>query len=238
MTSHYSLIAVLITVLALTACGGGSSGSPPPFDFDPTFSGANTFTVTEGSAPIASVVASDPEGKSISYSLVSGQDSAFFSISSQGQLSFIETPDYEVPFNEGGSNTYLFTVTASDGVKSASLEISVIVTDALEGRVIDGPLSGAQVFLDLDGDFELDPDEPQTTSDDMGYFVLNDSEVSCADSRQCLSNVVAYGGVDTSTGTQLDRLLLIAQPQRNKDFVITPLSTLLGSWLKTAMAAY
>ena len=228
MIGYYSLIAVLITVLTLTACGGSSSESPPPFDLDPTFSGATQFTVTEGSTSIAGVVASDPEGKAISYALVNGQDSAFFSISSQGQLSFIETPDYEVPFNEGGNNNYFFTVKASDGAKSASLDISVIVTDALEGRVIDGPLSGAEVFLDLDGDFELDPDEPQTISDDMGYFFLNDSEISCAESNQCQTNVIAYGGVDTSTGIQLDRLLLIAQPQRNKDFVITPLSTLLA----------
>ena len=228
MIGYYSLIAVLITVLTLTACGGSSSESPPPFDLDPTFSGATQFTVTEGSTSIAGVVASDPEGKAISYALVNGQDSAFFSISSQGQLSFIETPDYEVPFNEGGNNNYFFTVKASDGAKSASLDISVIVTDALEGRVIDGPLSGAEVFLDLDGDFELDPDEPQTISDDMGYFFLNDSEIFCAESNQCQTNVIAYGGVDTSTGIQLDRLLLIAQPQRNKDFVITPLSTLLA----------
>jgi len=222
----YSTITVFFTLFALAACGGG--GSSPPVNLPPIFSGGSQFTTVEGSVIVGNLFAADPENKAVSYSLVNNQDSEFFSLNSSGQLRFVNPPNYEQPFNNRDDNRYLTRVSASDGVKESFLDVSIVVLDALEGRVVDGPLSGSLVFLDLDGDFTLDNDEPQTTTDSMGYFVLNDSEFPCGAFRQCSDYIVAYGGVDTSTSIELRDFLLVAELQRNKDFIISPLSTLLS----------
>ena len=221
--AHYSSLTALLVALALTACGGGSTA----VDLAPTFSSGSTFTVAEGSADVATITASDPEGRAVRYSLVNGEDSALFSLSSQGQLRFLQAPDYETPLDLTANNRYSLGVTASDGGNSTALTLTVNVIDALEGRVVDGPLAGSLVFRDLDGDFELDTGEPQTTTDSDGFFLLDDSEVNCDQLNSCGLNVVAYGGTDTSTNTLLSDFVLAGQLQRNQEFIISPISTLL-----------
>ena len=221
--AHYSSLTVFLGALALTSCGGGSTA----VDLAPTFSSGTTFTVAEGSADVATIAASDPEGRAVRYSLVNGEDSALFSLSSQGQLRFLQAPDYETPLDLTANNRYSLGVTASDGGNSTALTLTVNVTDALEGRVVDGPLAGSLVFRDLDEDFELDTGEPQTTTDSDGFFLLDDSEVNCDQLNSCGLNVVAYGGTDTSTNTLLSDFVLAGQLQRNQDFIISPISTLL-----------
>ena len=221
--AHYSSLTVFLGALALTSCGGGSTA----VDLAPTFSSGTTFTVAEGSADVATITASDPEGRAVRYSLVNGEDSALFSLSSQGQLRFLQAPDYETPLDLTANNRYSLGVTASDGGNSTALTLTVNVTDALEGRVVDGPLAGSLVFRDLDEDFELDTGEPQTTTDSDGFFLLDDSEVNCDQLNSCGLNVVAYGGTDTSTNTLLSDFVLAGQLQRNQDFIISPISTLL-----------
>ena len=223
--AHYSSLTVLLVVLALSACGGG--GGSAPVDLAPTFSTGSEFSIAEGSIAAVNVLAVDPEGLSVSYRLIDGDDSALFSLSSQGQLSFLQAPDYETPLDLAVDNRYSVKVSASDGTNSTSLTVAIRVTDTLEGRVVDGPLAGSLVFLDLDGDFKLDEDEPQTTTDGNGFFVLDDSEVNCVEPNVCGVNVVAYGGTDTSTNIELSGLVLAGQLQRNQDFVLSPLSTLL-----------
>ena len=221
--AHYSSLTALLVALALTACGGGSTA----VDLAPTFSSGSTFTVAEGSADVATIAASDPEGRAVRYSLVNGEDSALFSLSSQGQLRFLQAPDYETPLDLTANNRYSLGVTASDGGNSTALTLTVNVTDALEGRVVDGPLAGSLVFRDLDEDFELGTGEPQTTTDSDGFFLLDDSEVNCDQLNSCGLNVVAYGGTDTSTNTLLSDFVLAGQLQRNQEFIISPISTLL-----------
>ena len=221
--AHYSSLTVFLGALALTSCGGGSTA----VDLAPTFSSGSTFAVAEGSTDVATIAASDPEGRAVRYSLVNGEDSALFSLSSQGQLRFLQVPDYETPLDLTADNRYSLGVTASDGGNSTALTLRVNVTDALEGRVVDGPLAGSLVFRDLDGDFELDTGEPQTSTDSDGFFLLDDSEVNCDQLNSCGLNVVAYGGTDTSTNTLLSDFVLAGQLQRNQDFIISPISTLL-----------
>ena len=46
-------------------------------------------------------------------------------------------------------------------------------TLAITGKVADGYLANATVFLDKNGNYQLDPGEPFTTSDQNGAYVLN-----------------------------------------------------------------
>ena len=59
-----------------------------------------------------------------------------------------------------------------DGTDSVTQSVSVTVLDAFEGRVIDGPVSGATVFVDLDGDYVADASEPTGTTDSNGLFFI------------------------------------------------------------------
>ena len=66
---------------------------------------------------------------SLSYSL-SGTDASLFSLnSSSGYLSFINSPDYENPKDQGSDNTYAIDIIASDGTNSASLVLAIEVTN-------------------------------------------------------------------------------------------------------------
>ena len=70
------------------------------------------------------------------YSVSGGVDSARFSITTGGVLSFVSAPDFEVPVDSGGNNVYNIVVTATSGsggrVRTATQTITITVTDVDE----------------------------------------------------------------------------------------------------------
>ena len=87
----------------------------------PTFTSTSTFNVDENQTLVGTVVATDPDGDTITYS-VSGND-AFSIDESSGVLTFNTAPDYE---NNSGFNV---TATASDGDYSVNQTITVNIND-------------------------------------------------------------------------------------------------------------
>ena len=81
--------------------------------------GALNYTADENQTSIGSVVATDPEGEAVSFS-VSGSE---LLITSDGVLSFVLAPDYET------KSSYTATVTATDGTNSATASVIVNVGD-------------------------------------------------------------------------------------------------------------
>ena len=79
-----------------------------------------------GTAPVATFTAVDPEGKSIVWSLATGDDMEAFSIE-DGVLSFKSPPDFEAPADVGTNNTYVVTVRASDGGAETTADKAVTV---------------------------------------------------------------------------------------------------------------
>ena len=118
-------------------------------------------------------------------------------------------------------------VTASDGSASDTLALSITVTDASEGRVIDGPVSGAAVFIDLDGDSVQDDDESSGTTDADGYFKI---PVATAIDGTA-PKLISIGGTDTSTGSEVADLALISDmpSDATKSLAVTPLSTIVSA---------
>jgi hypothetical protein len=116
--------------LALVGCGGGGGGTPsepnlslPPANNPPVFSSSTTFDVEENQTSIGSVVASDADGDTVSYS-VSGDDASSVNIdSSTGVLSFISPPDYE------SVQSYSLTAVASDGTDETTQSIAITITN-------------------------------------------------------------------------------------------------------------
>lgn len=87
------------------------------------------------------------------------------------------------------------------------------------GKVIDGYLAGATVFLDVDGDGEQDANEPSTTTDANGNFVLRSNQSG---------TLIARGGKDTVTNLDFEGVLK-APPGST---AVTPLTTLVTQLVK------
>ena len=214
--------------LFLVACGGGGSPTPEPeppvANLAPVISGNQSIDVLEGAQLSEAYSFSDPENGSITTSL-SGDDAGLMELSSAGNLTFTQVPDFEVAADSDANNVYDINIIASDGVNDTSYPVVITVSNATEGRVVDGPLSGSVVFVDINGDGVQDSDEPTGTTDDDGYFSF--AESTTLDSDQTL-RVVAVGGTDTQTGVGLDGLTLISEVSTSADDVaVTPLTTVL-----------
>ena len=90
---------------------------------------------------------------------------------------------------------------------------------AVTGNIVNGPLSNALVFLDLDGDNELDANEQSIRTDANGFFSINSSAANY--------KIVALtddSTVDTSSGAVLAGVTLTAPKGAG---VISPTSTLM-----------
>lgn len=219
---HRWLLISLVGI-AIASCGGDSD----PGNTAPTLSLASSFSVQEGSVTVGTASGTDAENNSLTFSLF-GTDAALFSISSSGAISFRSAPDYESPADNDSDNAYEISVSVSDGrLSSLSESTTITVTDAFEGRVVDGPMSGASVFIDLDGDGVPDADEPSGATDSNGFFIVDTfTAVSGVQPR-----IISVGGTDTATGNALPKLALIADVPSDQTVkaVVTPLSTVLSS---------
>ena len=114
----------------------------------PTFTSAATFSVVENTpatTAVGTVVATDADSQdSVTGYTLSGTDSAKFSITNAGVLTFIAAPDYDAPgdlvstdpANAAGNNEYVIVVTATSGTgarqATATQTLTVTVTNVTE----------------------------------------------------------------------------------------------------------
>jgi len=96
-----------------------------------------SFSIAEQSTAVGSISASDPDASTtLTFSLASGSaavDDAKFSINSTtGAVSFLATPNFESPTDNGLDNIYNFTVNVSDGSLASSQAVAVSVTNVNE----------------------------------------------------------------------------------------------------------
>ena len=87
-------------------------------------------------ATVATYAAIENQGEEIEWS-VAGDASSLFSIAG-GALNFVSSPDYESPADSDTNNDYTVTVQASDGTDTASLDITINVTNVNEGPTVTG----------------------------------------------------------------------------------------------------
>ena len=130
--------------LTINASGGGISSSHAftvnvsNVNEKPTFTTTNTtaFSIEENSTSIETIVATDPENDSITFSLQdssSSQDEGLLQIDSvTGVVSFKVSPNFEIPTDIDSNNSLTFTVVASDASLSNSKVFFANVTDVAE----------------------------------------------------------------------------------------------------------
>ena len=109
-----------------------------------------------GNLDIASYTATDPEGASVTLSLM-GDDEALFELAGDTQagaganqvLSFKEKPDFETPGDRNEDNVYEVTVRASDDVLNTDRMLTVKVTDADEVGEVELSSQDAMIGIEL-----------------------------------------------------------------------------------------
>ena len=207
----------------LAACGGGGGES----NSAPVLNNPGALSVLEGAQAVTTLTATDVDNDSLTFSITSSGDGGVFVISSTGALTFAQVPDFETAGDANADNEYELTVQVSDGALSASQSITVSVTDAFEGRVVDAPISGAAVFVDLNGNNEQDADEPSGVTDANGFFGV----AQFVPTAGTAAKVISKGGTDTKTGQALPELALISDVPADltKSANVTPLTTVVAS---------
>ncbi|NBU74161.1 MAG: hypothetical protein EBS30_02855 [Planctomycetes bacterium] len=112
----------------------------------PTFTSSNTKSITENTTAVLTVTATDTDSNtgtliySISTNYTGGNlDGSKFTISNTGALAFLTGRNFESPSDSDSNNTYLVTVTVSDGFNSAGQNIVVTVTNLNEPTIFTSP---------------------------------------------------------------------------------------------------
>lgn len=124
------------TQLISVAVEDVNDGAPPVI----TSNGGNQtaiVNVDEGSATVTTVLATDADGPSITYRIAGGVDAALFSIdATTGELSFLQSPDFENPTDANADNDYKVIVEASDGLNADRQTLSVLVGNLNDNPVV------------------------------------------------------------------------------------------------------
>ena len=123
-----------------TKGGSGSSGSDSGSGSDSdSGSGIGMISMSypeNSTATVVTYAVVEPSGTAITWS-VRGDDGSLFSVVG-GALSFNSPPDYEAPADTDGNNSYVVKVQASDGTETASLDITINVTNVNEAPSVTG----------------------------------------------------------------------------------------------------
>ncbi|MGB2041708.1 MAG: Ig-like domain-containing protein, partial [Porticoccaceae bacterium] len=183
---HWILVAL---ASLLTACGS-SSDSPIAVDNNnhpPRIITDSTVQMPEQRQLVSSLLAIDTDSDPVLWSISGGADAALFRMDAEGRLKFIVAPDFENPADTNLDNLYELSVTVSDGISADTKQLNVEVTDRLEGRVGGDPVTGAKVFLDLNGNSQLDLEEPQAITSDSGHFIFGQSLPGADRERQLVA---------------------------------------------------
>jgi glucose/arabinose dehydrogenase len=139
--AHLTTSLALATLLLAPACSSGGTASggtptPTPGNQAPDFTSASAASIVENALDAYQATATDPDGNALTYSITGGADASRFTISAAGLLRFVSAPDYEAPADTGQDNGYDVQLSVSDGMASATLPVTITVTNSREGILV------------------------------------------------------------------------------------------------------
>ena len=187
----------------------------------PSFTTVEALSLVEGGTSALTITGTG------TIELTGGTDQAKFTLSSSNVLTFNVATDFETPADSGANNTYNLIFTATEGSETQQHNLAITVTDAFEGRVIDGPVSGALVFVDINGNYTQDTGEPSGSTDINGLFFVEKGDTTISSS----SKLISIGGTDTTTNKSLPDLALVSDVPTavTASAYITPISTIVAA---------
>ena len=239
------IIKKLLPLIILTACGGGGGGGGSssggggdgynPNNAPVIDSSTTTYSVLENQTSAFTVSASDADGDTLTYSVSSGDDSALISINSSGVVTFVSSPDFELPSDANTDNNYQITVTVSDGSLTDSENFTLTVTNDtsddvtttnFDGVLIrDGYIQSATVCMavtNADGiDTCVDATYSTTTNADGSFSLEIDDNITAT------IKLLAQDGFNPVTDDADSFIMGLIDPTTDQNLVISPLSTML-----------
>ena len=176
-----------ITIIATDDGEPSESGAFPVtvevinVDDPPAISGDDALTFaenTETTTTLQTYRASDPEGVTTSFTWsLAGTDSVDFEISTSGELTFKNIPDFDRPADSGGNNEFNVKVRAFDGSKTGTLDVTITVTNLNEAPSTPTGMAAITVPENTSGNLA----RYSSTDPDMGATVTWDVSGTDAD---------------------------------------------------------
>jgi hypothetical protein len=123
-----------------------------PVNDAPVFLSQGIFEVAENSTAVTTLSATDVDGDDLTYSIVGGDDAAFFELGSGGTLSFKSAPDFENPADMNIDNSYEVSVAVSDGIEATERLIRVDIVNVFE---VIAPGEGETIFAGAADSYDL-----------------------------------------------------------------------------------
>ena len=195
---------VIFSVVFLVSCGGGGGGGSS----EPTPPPTPAASVNLSADPLSVLVGNQT---TLTWS-TSYASSCSASGSWSGSKPTAGTEDVDIEAT--GDNQFTLTCSGSGGSGSAS--VTVEGYENTSGFVVDGYITGAEIFIDQNDNLIADGDEPVSTSNDDGSFVI----------KKVVGNFVSIGGNDFNTNNPLDNFLLWHKPFEESDNrAITPITS-------------
>ena len=176
---------------------------------------AATDYAENGTDPVATYSATDPESATITWSL-EGDDAGDFDISSSGVLTFGSPPDYENPADADPDNFYKVTVKASDGTNEDTLDVTVTVTDVYENVAPEFPDSedGARSVAENTAAGE-DIGVPVAATDNNGdilAYALGGADVASFDIDAATGQLMTKAALDYETKSSYTVVVTASDP--------------------------
>lgn len=120
-----------------------------------------------------------------------------------------------VIINNIGNNVYFISCDGIGGIASAS--VTVEAYREIKGVVVDGYISGAQICIDENENWNCDKDENFTTSDNEGKFTI----------RYENGSLISLEGIDLDSQIILESLLINHKLTGHSDFkAVTPVTSI------------
>ena len=129
-----------------------------------------------------------------------GGDEALFSVSAEGELSYISAPDYEAPNSQETNNTYSVRLIAEDGRGGTDTQdLTITVTDLTEGSTLELNATDGATFEILQGNSYLF-DAIDSEDDDITYTLVTNGHAAgvTLDSETGLLSVAAAAQAATA----------------------------------------
>jgi len=176
----------ILSVVILVSCGGGGGGgssepTPPPLPRATVNLTADPLSVLAGNDTTltwttANATTCNASGAWSGSKATSGSEA--------------------ITINTTGDNQFTLSCSGPGGTGSDS--VTVEGYENATGFVVDGYITGAEVFIDQDGNFISDSTDESTQSDNSGNFVI----------KKTAGDYISIGGTDFDTQNSLDNLLL------------------------------
>ncbi|MCY4575562.1 MAG: cadherin domain-containing protein [Chloroflexi bacterium] len=169
---------------------------------DPVLTGEAPAQYAEnGTAPVTTFRATDPEGEDIVWTLT-GTDEQDFTIVG-GVLRFASSPNFEAAADANTDNTYEITVNASDGTNSATEDLTIAVTNVEEPGTVTLSTLQPQVGVSITAELN-DVDAGGTTANPTWMWLRGGSVIVGATTDRYQPEDGDVGSVLTAKATYTD----------------------------------